>query len=70
MKWFKQIKDYYNPLGIKCKVCKYSYLPENERLRVTEICFNCAGKIIPNHIPQEQHIRYLKRIYGYEMQTL
>ncbi len=52
--------------AVICKVCGNSKLPANERIKTIRVCFQCTKKIVPDHIPIEQHIRYLKRI-GYEM---
>ncbi len=54
---------------ITCRICGNHKLEANERIRTLRVCYQCTKKIVPNHIPIEQHIRYLKRI-GYEMQLL
>lgn len=52
-----------------CTGCNTSVLifPESKE---SCLCKRCRDKLIPSHIPVEQHVRYLKRIGHYERSSL
>ena len=56
------IKIMSNQRHIICKICGNIKIPSNERIKVTKVCYNCVMKIVPDHIPREQHIKYLQGI--------
>ncbi len=46
-----------------CLRCKMSLIGES---LATGFCIRCRVNLIPSHIPEQQHKRYLKRIGAYE----
>jgi hypothetical protein len=55
--------------SIKCKRCDKPKILANERIIQTGVCYQCTGEIVPNHIPESQHIQYLQ-MKGYNKKPL
>ena len=49
----------FNYTQITCQICNYPKIPANERIIQTHVCFRCAHKIVPHHIPKSQYLKYL-----------
>jgi hypothetical protein len=55
--------------SVVCKRCGKIKILANERIKATGVCYVCVDEIVPPHIPESQHIRYLQ-MKGYRNRTL
>ena len=51
----------------RCRRCGDQKILANERIRTTKLCYMCANKMVPSHIPKEQWITYILKYYETKM---